>query len=162
MPVEIKILDPQGQTVYEGKAEVRRNTPTRTIEQQLPEIEIPQPQLWDTEHPNLYRAIVTLHRENGSVADVACSSFGIRTIEIGSDFGFKLNGKHKLVKANGNLVVEREIKAGSEQETARDLLSIANQTIIIEDAKNRNEEFVGDMDTVAEPQEESAGFDFAA
>jgi hypothetical protein len=59
-------------------------------------------------------------------------------------------------------VVEREIKAGSEQETARDLLSIANQTIIIEDAKNRNEEFVGDMEAVAEPQEESAGFDFAA
>jgi len=76
--------------------------------------------------------------------------------------GFKLNGKHKLVKANGNLVVEREIKAGSEQETARDLLSIVNQTIIIEDAKNRNEEFVGDMEAVAEPQEESAGFDFAA
>ena len=102
MPVEIKILDPQGQTVYEGKAEVRRNTPTRTIEQQLPEIEIPQPQLWDTEHPNLYRAIVTLHRENGSVADVACSSFGIRTIEIGSDFGFKLNGKKVLLKGMAN------------------------------------------------------------
>ena len=102
MPVEIKILDPQGQTVYEGKAEVRRNTPARTIEQQLPEIEIPQPQLWDTEHPNLYRAIVTLHRENGSVADVACSSFGIRTIEIGSDFGFKLNGKKVLLKGMAN------------------------------------------------------------
>ena len=80
--------------------------------------------------------------------------------------GFKLNGKHKLVKANGNLVVEREIKKGSEQETARDLLSIVNQTIIIEDAKNRAEGYVDDgfeESVVEEPvQETTDELEFAA
>ena len=60
LPVDIEIIDPQGQTVYSGRAELNRKTPTRTVEQQLAEIEIPEPQLWDTEHPHLYTAIVTL------------------------------------------------------------------------------------------------------
>ena len=102
LPVSIQILDPQGNKVYEGKAELNRNTPTRTIEQQLPEIEIPHPQLWDVEHPSLYTAIVTLYHQDGSLADVARSSFGIRTIEITSAEGLKLNGRKVLLKGYAN------------------------------------------------------------
>ena len=102
MPVDIQILDPQGKTVYEGKDEVNRSTPSRTVEQQLKEVEIPEPQLWDTENPNLYTAKLTLRRADGTVADVACSKFGIRTVEYGPDFGMKLNGKKVLLKGYAN------------------------------------------------------------
>ena len=102
LPVEVRILAPDGKTVYEGKAEARRATPSRTIEAQLPEIEVPNPLLWDTEHPQLYTAQLTLYREDGTVADVACSRFGIRTVEITPDRGLLLNGKKVLLKGYAN------------------------------------------------------------
>ena len=102
LPVDIEILDPQGQKVYGGKVEMNRKTPTRTIEQPLAEIEIPNPQLWDTEHPNLYTAIVTLHHQDGRIADVARAQFGIRTIEMEAGNGFKLNGKKVLLQGYAN------------------------------------------------------------
>ena len=102
IPVDIEIVDPDGKTVYQGKAEANRSTPTRTIEQQLPEIEIPNPQLWDTEHPNLYTAKLTLHHQNGKVADVVCSKFGIRTVEMKPNQGLLLNGKKVLLKGYAN------------------------------------------------------------
>ena len=102
MPVHVEILDPQGQTVCEFTDTVRRSTPSRTVEQQLREVEIPSPQLWDTEHPNLYTAKVTLMHENGTPADDYSERFGIRTIEIGPQFGLKLNGKKVLLKGYAN------------------------------------------------------------
>lgn len=75
--------------------------------------------------------------------------------------GFKLNGEHTLVKTNnGALVVGREIKEGSEQETARDLLSIATQSIIVTEAEERNAAIASGAEEV--PQEEAADLDFAA
>lgn len=102
MPVGVRVFAPDGQQVYEVKDVVLRNTPSRTIEQQLPEIEIPDPQLWDTDHPHLYTMVVTLYRENGTVADEVRSQFGIRTIETGPNFGLKLNGKKVLLKGYAN------------------------------------------------------------
>ena len=102
MPVKVSILDPQGRQVGQTEAVVKRSTPTRTVEQQLPEIEIPDPQLWDTEAPNLYTAKVTLCRKDGTVADTYEEKFGIRTVEIGPSFGLKLNGKKVLLKGYAN------------------------------------------------------------
>jgi len=102
MPVSVRILGPDGQQVYEGKSEVKRTTPTRTVECRLPEIEIHDPQLWDTERPNLYTAEVTLCHDDGTVADVVSSRFGIRTVEIGPDYGLKLNGRKVLLKGYAN------------------------------------------------------------
>ena len=102
MPVHVEILDPQGKTVCEFTDTVRRNTPSRTIEQQLREVEIPSPQLWDTNSPNLYTARVTLMHENGTTADEYQEHFGIRTIEIGPQFGLKLNGRKMLLKGYAN------------------------------------------------------------
>ena len=102
MPVAVRIIDPDGQSVYEGRHEVKRTTPSRTVESRLPEIEIPDPQLWDTERPNLYTAEVTLCHDDGTVADVVRSRFGIRTIDIGPDYGLKLNGRKVLLKGYAN------------------------------------------------------------
>ncbi len=102
MPVRVQITDPNGQKVCEFIDTVKRSTPSRTVEQRLREVEIPNPQIWDTDSPNLYKAHVTLMRENGMVADEYSESFGIRTVEIGPAFGLKLNGKKVLLKGYAN------------------------------------------------------------
>ena len=102
MPVDVKICAPDGQTVYQGSSTLKRLTPTRTVEQRLAEIEIPNPQLWDTEHPNLYTVEVTLRNEKGVAVDVTRDRFGLRTIEIGPDYGLKLNGRKVLLKGYAN------------------------------------------------------------
>ena len=100
--IGLKIFDPQGQLVYQGEHRCKRISPARTMEARLTEVEIPKPLLWDTEHPNLYTAVVTLTREDGSIADEVSEQFGIRTIEIGPAFGLKLNGKKVLLKGYAN------------------------------------------------------------
>ncbi len=98
----LKIYDPQGQLVYEGTDTHQRRSATRTQEAQLKEVEIANAHLWDTEHPNLYKAVVTLYRNDGSVADEATEEFGIRTIEFNPNNGMKLNGKKVLLKGYAN------------------------------------------------------------
>ncbi len=102
MPVEIRITDPDGQTVYQGKDVVRRSTPSRITEGRLEEIEIASPKVWDTEHPNLYTVEVTLFNEQGVAVGRTCERFGLRTIEIGPDYGLKVNGKKVLLKGYAN------------------------------------------------------------
>ena len=102
MPVELKVVAPDGSTVYQGRSTVSRSTPTRSVEQQLPEIEIPNPKLWDTETPNLYTIEATLFNEKGQAVDFATDHFGLRTIEITPTEGLKLNGKKTLLKGYAN------------------------------------------------------------
>ena len=97
-----KIYGPEGQLVYDGTFKQSRKTASRTMEARLPEVEIAQAQLWDCEHPSLYRAEVSLLGADGSVIDQVSSNFGIRTIEFGPDYGFKLNGKKVLLKGYAN------------------------------------------------------------
>ena len=98
----VKIYAPDGELVIEKDESVRQHSPVPTWETQLPEIEIPSPQLWDTEHPNLYKVVATLLRADGSIADEVSETFGIRTIEFGPEFGFKLNGKKLLLKGDAS------------------------------------------------------------
>ena len=102
MPVDLRIMNPQGQEVYKGKVEMRRSTPTRIVEQQLAEVEIPDAQLWDTEHPNLYTVEATLYNEKGTEVDRWQERFGIRTVEIKPNVGLLLNGKKVLLKGYAN------------------------------------------------------------
>jgi beta-galactosidase len=102
MPVVLRIMDPQGKCVYDGKVEMRRSTPTRLVEQCLVEVEIPDAQVWDTEHPHLYTVVATLYNEKGVMVDEYSERFGIRTVEIGPDYGLKLNGKKVLLQGYAN------------------------------------------------------------
>ena len=102
IPIRLRLVAPDGKTVYDAVTKARNRTASRTMEYRLPEVEVPSPQLWDTEHPNLYTAIVTLHREDSTVADEVRSTFGIRTVEFGPSFGMKLNGKKVLLKGYAN------------------------------------------------------------
>ena len=98
----VKIYDPDGQLVAETIASQKRNTPGRTLEMTTQEMEIANAQLWDTESPKLYKAVVQLLYEDGSVADEYKEEFGIRTIEIGPQYGLKVNGKKVLLKGYAN------------------------------------------------------------
>ena len=100
--LKVKIYNQEGQLVAEHDAQRGRNPQTRSLTIQVPEFEIQNPQLWDTDTPYLYKAVAQLIREDGSIADEISEQFGIRTIEFGPDFGFKLNGKKLLLKGYAN------------------------------------------------------------
>ena len=100
--LKVKIYNQEGQLVAERDAQRGRNPQTRSLTIQVPEFEIQNPQLWDTDTPYLYKAVAQLIREDGSIADETSEQFGIRTIEFGPDFGFKLNGKKVLLKGYAN------------------------------------------------------------
>ena len=98
----VKIYDPDGQLVAETTASQRRHTSGRAQEMTTQKMEIANAQLWDTESPRLYKAVAQLLYEDGTVADEYEEQFGIRTIEIGPEYGLKLNGKKVLLKGYAN------------------------------------------------------------
>ena len=100
--LRLRITDPQGRVVSETTEPVSRLTPSRSQEVRMKEVEIANAQLWNTDHPNLYTAEVTLLREDGTATDSYAECFGIRTIETGPDFGLKLNGKKVLLQGYAN------------------------------------------------------------
>lgn len=62
------------------------------------EMVVLQPALWDTENPNLYKAVSKLYKGNNQL-DEYTTVFGIRSIEVMPGKGFFLNGK--LIKFKG-------------------------------------------------------------
>jgi beta-glucuronidase len=55
------------------------------------EVKINAPQLWDIDHPNVYRMVVRLASASGRVQDEHSDTFGLRTVEI-HDRHLLLNG----------------------------------------------------------------------
>ena len=100
--LQLKLYAPDGTCVYESKENFSRKSASRTQEVKMKEVEVTNPQLWDVDNPNLYRAEVTLMTKDGKVADMYAEHFGIRTIEYGPSFGMKLNGKKVLLKGYAN------------------------------------------------------------
>ena len=100
--MKVSIYNPAGQLVAEQTCKRGRNPQTRTLNIKMQEVEIQNPQLWDTDNPNLYKAVAQLVREDGSIADEISEQFGIRTVEYGPDFGLKLNGKKVILKGYAN------------------------------------------------------------
>ncbi len=56
------------------------------------DIPVKNPAVWDVDHPELYRAVVTV-MNGGETADICSSDFGFRTIEFTPRDGLLLNGK---------------------------------------------------------------------
>ncbi len=99
----VQILDPDGNEIYNTKAEIARHRGTRNQEERIAtDIEIPAPKIWDIDTPYLYTARVQLLSDDGTVADEACDQFGIRTIEMGPEYGLKLNGRKVLLQGYAN------------------------------------------------------------
>ena len=101
--VALEILDPDGQTAYCDTVVIKRHRMTRRQEARIAtDIALPDPKIWDLDTPYLYTAKVQLLRDDGTVADETSDAFGIRTIEFGPEFGFKLNGRKVLLKGYAN------------------------------------------------------------
>ncbi len=96
------IADQQGNIVYDKTADMHFNRKMRTNELKWETIDIAEPKLWSCETPHLYTATVTILDDNGQETDRTSTRFGIRTIEIGPDFGLKVNGKKVLLKGIAN------------------------------------------------------------
>lgn len=100
--VTVRIADAQGNTVAESTTGIKYQRRKKVNEYQLKDIPLPNAHLWDTESPYLYSMTVTVEDGKGNVIDRADEQFGVRTIEFGPQFGFKLNGKKVLLKGIAN------------------------------------------------------------
>ena len=96
-----RILDQAGREVASGVARYKRDRRRRCV-YQLDTLTVAQPHLWSCETPYLYTAEVTLYDSDGRVADKVTERFGMRSIEYGPEFGFKLNGRKVLLKGIAN------------------------------------------------------------
>ena len=89
------ILDNSGKKVTTVKSNV--TIPATSVNETEQKIEIENPQLWDTEHQNLYKAITKIESE-GKTVDQYETTFGIRSFYFDSAKGFFLNGKHLKIQ----------------------------------------------------------------
>lgn len=96
------IIAQNGDTVYNNTKDIPFNRGQKVNEHKVDSITLEQPRLWSCEDPHLYKAVVTMYRPDGTVADQVSSNFGIRSIEYSPKFGFKLNGKKVIFKGIAN------------------------------------------------------------
>ena len=101
--MQLCITAPDGTEVCNQQYDLKRNRNYRQGQVlAFPAIQLPNAQLWDCEHPNLYTAKVTLYKEDGTVCDETQSRFGVRTVEFVPGKGLLLNGKKVLLKGYAN------------------------------------------------------------
>lgn len=94
--VRTVITDPQGNEVASDNSSYRARG-----QEFAQNFLIENPQLWDTENPNLYTATTTLSI-NGKEVDNYSTRFGIRKLEYIPAKGFFLNGKRTKFKGVNN------------------------------------------------------------
>lgn len=100
--IEVAILDANGHQVAVHKQSLTFSRKRRTREYVLDSISLSNPQLWSCDHPYLYTAVVSLYRNDGTVADRVSEQFGVRTFEFSPQFGLKLNGEKVILKGIAN------------------------------------------------------------
>ncbi len=93
--VQLTLLDPTGQTVQTVQANQSVAAGQSVDFQQ--DIPVTTPQLWDLDHPALYR-VVSQVQEGTTTVDDEMTPFGIREFHFDADTGFWLNGKNFKIK----------------------------------------------------------------
>ena len=93
-----EIIGPDGNKVGEIKSDFTVENSDKTTVVQY--VDVKDPMLWDTENPNLYKAISTILWDE-EVVDNYETTFGIRTIYYDKN-GFFLNGKKVIFKGTCN------------------------------------------------------------
>lgn len=105
--IEFRFRDPHGKVV--GDQIVPAVIPAAGSKDVEVSVEIPKPQRWDVESPQLYDLETRIIRGDQSPArerqvadaailDRATTSFGIRTLEFTADDGFHLNGRRVQIQ----------------------------------------------------------------
>lgn len=91
--VNTKIIDAQGKVVYDNDKMMSVNRKQKIREYAVDSFSIANPSLWSCDSPYLYKAILTIYRQDNSIADQISENFGIRAIEFSPEFGFKTERK---------------------------------------------------------------------
>lgn len=94
--LEIALLDPNGRTIRTVETKPQTIAANKSTDFQQ-EVVVRSPQLWDVEHPNIYRAVIRLRSGKETLDDEAVA-FGIREFRFDADTGFWLNGKNFKLK----------------------------------------------------------------
>jgi beta-galactosidase len=94
--VQLTVLDPDGKSVAESQTALQTLAPGQSVVFN-PGALVRNPQLWDLDHPKLYRAVCQI-RDRKKVLDEQTTSFGIREFHFDADTGFWLNGKNFKIK----------------------------------------------------------------
>jgi beta-galactosidase len=90
------VLDPSGAVVASASSEAVAVAPRGDARLQQT-IDLPQPQLWSLERPQLYR-LISLVKEAETLVDRSETTFGIRSIRFDPNTGFYLNEKPVRIK----------------------------------------------------------------
>lgn len=93
--LETQIIGPNGEVVATISEEQKLSGNKEVVFNQLLSVKIPK--LWDTEHPNMYKAITSIKLKD-KVVDKYETPFGIRSVKHDKEQGFFLNGKSTFVK----------------------------------------------------------------
>jgi len=93
MTAHVRLLAPGGVEVASATAALPKDVRTRLATVAFSPLAVVAPRLWDIDAPALYTAVVTLRDAAGRTRDEVRTRFGIRTVEFGPDFGFRLNGR---------------------------------------------------------------------
>lgn len=87
----LRVYAPNG--ALQGEKKIASEVPAFSVKTVRTEMSLHEPELWDLEHPNLYRAQLEL--EKGG--DIAEEHFGVRTVEYTQN-GLLLNGRAVMLK----------------------------------------------------------------
>lgn len=102
LPVEVRILDAEGNVVAQQREDVAYSPKWRQREYELKPLTLDNARLWSCESPYLYTAEVTVFDAEGNAIDRVSEPFGVRTVEFTPERGLLLNGKKVLLKGWAN------------------------------------------------------------
>jgi beta-galactosidase len=88
--VRARLLDDRG--VAAGEAQQTLSVPAGANESTTCVVRLSNPRLWSPDHPQLYRAEVTVEAD-GKVADSTALQIGIRKLDIDAAQGLRINGQ---------------------------------------------------------------------
>ncbi|MCF0202185.1 MAG: glycoside hydrolase family 2 protein [Bacteroidaceae bacterium] len=96
------IKDGSGKVVAQKVCRKKYYGRQRVNEYRLDSVRIDNAVLWDIDNPHLYTIEICALGTGGEVLDKVGDTFGVRTIEYGADYGFRLNGRKVLLKGIAN------------------------------------------------------------
>ena len=99
--VRATVRNREGKALASTEATMNRLTKHRHDEVSLPTMDIHSPHRWDIDDPYLYKVEVEVMADS-MLVDRRTETFGIRTIEYGPKFGFRLNGRKVFLKGMAN------------------------------------------------------------
>ncbi len=96
LSMQVEVLDPSGRVVQTSETKPQ-NINAGASASFTQDLAIQNPQRWDLDHPNLYRAVARL-RDGKTTGDDETVTFGIREFHFDADTGFWLNGRNFKIK----------------------------------------------------------------